>query len=145
MKAARIVQIVVLQLFGIAALFLSGCDELKPGASSVACASNGTAQIQIFDAGMERVCGCAEAANTSVGTSGGLQCTVPSGTTLTFYYPGIQNSHQVAIPYYGSGWAGQVRSASTSLNQSDSLLLNSTGTFTFRDNYTGIAGTLIVQ
>ena len=135
----------VLQIAVIASFLMSGCNEIKPGATNAACSTTGTAQIEIFDGSMERVCGCTEPANVTFGTSG-LQCTVTRGTTLVFLFPSIQTTHQVAIPYFGtSGWAGQVRTSAGGLNQSDQVQLNSSGTFQFSDNYAGLSGTIIVQ
>ena len=132
----------IMQIIVIAPLLLTSCGEVKAGSSAAACTSTTTAQIEVFDGAVERMCGCAESANTTFGQSG-LVCTIPRGTTLVFLFPSIQNQHQVGIQ--GMSWSGANRSSAGGLNQADSVVMGSSGTFTFNDGYANLSGTIIVQ
>jgi hypothetical protein len=130
----------LLQASVMASVFLMSCG-ISPNPVPAASCQARTAEIAVYDGGMQRMCGCAEGMS-GVFTSGqGLVCTISAGTTVFFRYPGIAQSHQVSI-------IGQIsfqpRSGGSGVTQSDAWLFNSSGSFTFSDSFTSIGGTIIV-
>lgn len=133
-----------LQLIAMTMFFGSSCG-LKPGATGLASCATGTAEIQVYDAGMRRVCGCAEASNVAFAPGQNLTCTVNVNTRLFVNFVGI-SSRQAQILVSLTPWATTVRSPAPGQVQTDVIYLNSTGTFTFLDpNVPNMTGTLIVN
>ena len=131
---------IFLQVPVMALVFLASCGFSPTPTPSTTCAAS-SAEIAVYDGGMQRMCGCAEGAS-GVFTSGqGLVCTVPAGTSVFFRYPGIAQSHQVVI---ATQTTFPVRSAGSGVTQSDAWTFNSSGSFTFSDSFTSIGGTIIV-
>ena len=140
MSSSRKAGLVVLQLSVMALVFLAS-RGLNPTPVPATTCRSGTAEIAVYDGGMQRMCGCAEG-GSGVFTSGqGLVCTVSAGTTVFFRYPGIALDHQISI-------IGQIsfqpRAGGSGVTQSDAWIFNSSGTFTFSDSFTSIGGTIIV-
>ena len=131
----------LLQPFVMVSVFLASCGITTTPTPSASCAAS-SAEIAVYDGGMQRMCGCAEGGSGVVTSGQTLVCTVPAGTSVFFRYPGIAQSHQVVI-------SGQttfpVRSSGSGVTQSDAWTFNSSGTFTFSDSFTSIGGTIIVQ
>jgi hypothetical protein len=131
------------QLVAMTALFLSSCG-LTPGTGGLGSCAAGTAEMQVYDTGLRRVCGCAEAGNVAFGPNQPMTCTVNVGTRLFVNFVGITRNAQIAVS--ATSWVTQVRSPSTSAVQSDVIELNSTGTFNFVNVYNStLTGTLVVN
>ncbi len=132
--------LVLPQLSVMALVFLASCGISPTPAPSATCSAT-SAEIAVYDGGMQRMCGCAEGMSGVVTSGQTLVCTVSAGTSVFFRYPGIAQSHQVVI-------TGQttfpVRSAGSGVTQSDAWTFNSSGSFTFSDSFTSIGGTIIV-
>ena len=141
MRQNRSPQPLLLQLSVMASFFLASCGISPTPTPSTTCDS-GTAQIAVYDGGMQRICGCTEGTSGVVVSGQTLTCTVSVGTTVFYLYQGIAQSHQVSI-------SGQttfvVRSGGSGVTQTDGWRFTSTGSFTFVDTFTNIGGTIVVQ
>ena len=102
MSSSRLTQFANFQVFAIAALFLAGCGDIK-GTNTGASCTGSKVILYVHDTNIQRVCGCAEGAGTFTG--GGIQCTVPVGTSVYFYYPAITVPHQVVMGIGATGLA----------------------------------------
>jgi hypothetical protein len=134
-------QLFLLQPFVMVSVFLASCGITATPTPSASCTAS-SAEIAVYDGGMQRMCGCAEGMSGVITSGQTLVCTVPAGTRVFFRYPGIALSHQVAI-------SGQttfpLRTGGSGVTQSDAWTFNSSGAFTFSDTFTSIGGTIIVQ
>jgi hypothetical protein len=134
-------QRILAQLFGMASLFLASCGISPTPTPAKTCAA-ASAEIAVYDGGMQRLCGCNEGSSGVVTSGQSLVCTVPVGTTVFFIYTGIAQSHQITI-------TGQIsfqpRSGGSGVTQTDGWKFNSSGTFTFSDSFTSIGGSIVVQ
>lgn len=84
----------IFALFLVAATLLSGCGAGAPYAARTTGCQSGSALVAVGDGFLEILCGCNEAAGTTV-TSTALTCTVNSGTTVVFQYVGPKLKHQI--------------------------------------------------
>lgn len=131
----------LMQLIAMTGLLVSGCGMVQNDTPSATCAT-GTAEIQVYDGRLERICGCSEGRGSiTSGTS--LNCTVSAGTRVFFNFVSIQQTHQIAVQGVTST-APMYPSASSSV-QTAVIYLNNTGSFTYRDFAYGIGGTFIVN
>jgi hypothetical protein len=131
----------VLQAAVMTAFFSSSCGWSPNPTPALSCAAQ-TAEIKVYDGGMQRGCGCSEGSSGVVTSGQTLNCTVPVGTTVFFLYPGIAQTHQITIV---GQFSFQPRSGGSGVTQSDGWKFNSSGSFTFSDAFTSIGGTIIVQ
>ena len=119
----------------LALLVLSGCGAISLGGRpSAACLPN-TAQIEVYDTGMRRGCGCAEGASSQFfqGVTS-FDCTVSLGTTVYFTYIGTVNAHWVQVnPATSCNFPYRDPEVSPVAGQVDACLLSSSQTFTFND------------
>lgn len=141
MKRPSIAQILNFQVLAITAIFLQSCGVVKSANTGQNCSAK-QAVIQVYDSSIRRVCGCTEGA----GSLAGGQCTISVGTSIYIYYPGITIPHQI----YVGGFTGpqpSYRNPSSANPSSfvDVVLLNSTGSYSFTDNMSGLTGTVVVQ
>jgi hypothetical protein len=133
-----------LQLFAMIGFLLGGCGMVGTSNPSNSCAA-GTAEIQVYDNGLRRVCGCTEASNVPFGPGQTLQCTVPVGTRLFVNYVGITSRQAWIRVSLMPGWETAVMNPSSGV-QTGVILLNSTGTFSFSDAFQPtLSGTLVVN
>jgi hypothetical protein len=122
-------------------LFSGAClDVSTTGTAGSTCTAD-TAQIQVSDGQMIRLCGCAEAANQNFSNGSSLQCTVPAGTRIFFNFVDISTAREFTVQ--------QIQPCPlfepSSENQTCVVQMNFTGTFTFTDLYSNATGQLIVQ
>jgi hypothetical protein len=131
----------------IGLLMLSACGGISLGGRPGACIP-GTAQIEIYDTGMRRGCGCVEPGNQffpSPPQSNPMTCTVNINTVLFFTYVGINNAHQISVqgngqfsntfPSRGVGDNGFV----------DKVTMGQTGTFSVVDIGNNFFASIVVQ
>jgi hypothetical protein len=129
----------LLQVSGIMALFLTGCNAISTQGSTNTCAAN-TASIYVYGGGMQINCGCVEASGSTFGVGQTLQCTIPVGTQVYFYYSNVSD-HQLSIvgaqqayPPHGPD------SQNPNANGVDIYNANSTGNVSFIDTVTNFNG-----
>ena len=117
----------LMQLFGCGAITLGG----RPSAT---CLPN-TAQIEVYDTGMRRGCGCTEGASSQLFQGvNSFDCTVSLGTTVYFTYIGTVNAHWVQVnPATSCNFPYRDPEVSPVAGQVDACLLSSSQTFTFND------------
>jgi hypothetical protein len=130
-----------IQLFAMIAIFLQACGVVNTASPSKSC-STGQAIIQVYDGFVQRTCGCQEGTGSF---TTGLQCTIPHGTSVYFYYPGITVPHQIYISSQPSPLNYRDPNTGASSGFVDVVQLNSTGSVTFTDSSTGNGGTFTVQ
>jgi hypothetical protein len=104
------------------------------------------AEIVVFDNFLQRSCGCAEASGV-IASGSTLTCTVPSGTTVIFYYGGVSVRHQIISTGTPSFVSSPV--IDPTLPQQPlrvhSVELTSSGTYGFRDAFDeSLVGQIIV-
>jgi hypothetical protein len=120
-------------------MILMGCNGISLGSASATC-ETGTAQFQVLDGGIQRICGCAEGGGVFT-TSSSFNCTVSVNTTLYFYFNTISTQHQVSIATYGL--TPQFDASSTV--KTAAMVMNRTGTFAITDVNSGIGGFVVVN
>jgi hypothetical protein len=127
----------------LALLVLSGCGAITLGGRPSATCLPNTAQIEVYDTGMRRGCGCAEPAGQFFNQQNSLTCTVSVGTAVYFTYVGIQNQHLIVISGFTQGFPTRNEQDAGSV---DVFPTNSSGvSFGFSDFYNGsIGGTITV-
>lgn len=123
----------------IFSVILMGCDAVKTAKTASSCES-GTAQMQVLDGGIQRLCGCAEGTGLFT-TSNSFSCTVSVNTVIYFYFNSITIQHQIAVSTIGT--TQQVDASSTV--KTAALVMNRTGTFALTDLNTGIGGSIVVN
>lgn len=77
-----------------------GCGTAEPELAT-GC-SAGSAAIGVTDGQVAILCGCDEPGGSWVANASGLECTVPSGTTVAFHYINPVNRHQIVSAPGGS-------------------------------------------
>ena len=120
-----------------------GENDLLPTAG---CSAQ-SAMIGVYDGLLRIFCGCAEAAGTVAVPPQSLTCTISSGTMMVFFYDSPATRHQilsigspsfVSSPIYDPEDDSPV--------QTHSVVLNSTGTYSFVDAFqSNLGGQVIVQ
>lgn len=131
----------LLQVFAMAAFFGTGCGMIQNRTASTSC-SAGTAQINVYDGYLVRVCGCTQTGGVTFGPGQSLQCTVDAGTRVFFNFVSLQNQHTIAVTGVGNTATMQPKPNET---QTGVIWLNNTGTFNFTDVGYGTGGTFIVN
>ncbi len=134
-KTARM-PIVMVTIFS---MILMGCNAISTGSTSSTC-ETGTAQFQVLDGGIQRICGCAEGTGVFT-TSSSFNCTVSVNTVLYFYFTTVSTQHQISIATFGL--TPQFDGSSTL--KVAAMVMNRTGTFALTDVNTGIGGSVIVN
>ena len=124
-------------------LFLASCNGLNSNSAPSTTCTAQEAIIQVFDNGMKRACGCAEPGNQMFSNGSQFVCTVPVGTMIYVYYPGIANPHNVYITPLVT--FPERYPNPTNPNQADGYLLNLSGTYTLGDSSLTTTGSLVVQ
>jgi|GEM_PF-1794606 len=125
---------VVISLLMTVPGMLSGCGGITLGGGvSKVCAPN-TAQIEVYDVGMRRGCGCTEGASSQVFTgTNSFNCTISLGTTVYFTYVAIQNTHTIGSSPVTSGCNFNPK-YSSSAGAVDACTPQGTGTFSIVDS-----------
>ena len=119
----------------LALLVLSACGAITLGGRPSATCLPKTAQIEVYDTGMRRGCGCTEGASSQLFQGvNSFDCTVSLGTTVYFTYVGTVNAHWVQVnPATSCNFPYRDPEVSPVAGQVDSCLLSSSQTFTFND------------
>jgi hypothetical protein len=131
-------------------LFVSGCgkDESSEVLLSQTECSGKTAQIQVMDGFLKRLCGCTETSNTLIDSPNGqtLNCTVSTGTIVHFHFNSTRVQHQI-VP------SGSQAIPISPLTQSEGLLVtpsfavpfDAAGSYPFQDRFNSkMSGTITV-
>ena len=117
-------------------VILMGCGPITTGKPSGTC-ETGTAQFQVLDGAIQRICGCTEGTGIFTNTTP-FNCTVSARTVLYFYYSSISVQQQVVVT--GNLTLNMSPSDSTKVA---SMVMTQTGSFALSSN-TGVSGTIIV-
>lgn len=131
-------------IFGIMA---ASCDDTETNPAPPSCGSN-QAQIAVYDGMLEILCGCQEAAGILIAEPNPLTCTVPSGTTVFFFYQGTKLRHQIISTTNPSLFVNSPVSDpnATIPVRSFYVTFSSTGTYEFQDEFeSALNGQIIVQ
>jgi hypothetical protein len=142
MKKANLSRKSIYQAFVILGLFWgTACDVNTTPGVATACADS-TAEIQVEDGGMIRVCGCVEEGGQFFANGSVLQCTVPAGTRVEFSYVGITSTREITV----QGVQACPIAYATGTTTTCVIQPNYSGTYTISDIYnTSVVGSLIVQ
>jgi hypothetical protein len=126
---------------------LSGCGAITLGGRPSATCLPNTAQIEVYDTGMRRGCGCAEGASTQLFSGpNAFDCTVSINTTVYFTYVGTVNVHWVqANPANSCNFPYRDPAVSAVAGQVDACNLSSTATYSFTDVPTSNGMRIIVN
>lgn len=116
------------------------------GEKSSGCDSK-TALIGVFESHLEILCGCTEPANTkALAPSGSLTCTIANGKTVVFEFFSQALPHQIELVIAGSPTTSPVHDpANGNIFPSFGVLFSQNGTHTFRDLFSSLTGSIVVQ
>lgn len=134
----------------VALLALSaGCGTSPTGSlrSELNSCEPGAALILVGDDGLDRRCGCTEAARRFVTPTTGFTCTIARGTSVVFNFSSTLLQHQIlstGTPSFAS--SGIYLPGNLNSIQSHAVTFATPGTYSFQDAFVaGSAGQLIVQ
>ncbi len=138
---------------GFAALLAPSCGSSVPLPSSsyssadTVC-STGVAQILIWDGYSQRLCGCAEAANTVFASGSPLTCTVTAGTVVHFQLVGDLRAHQIVstgTPSFISSPVFREKKKKKYQPLVHAVKFTASGNYTYIDAFfNGVSGTISV-
>jgi hypothetical protein len=123
----------------------SNCSGVPVEQSTQPCAAN-VAQIQMFDGGMRKICGCGGTNGEYVPAGTPLTCTFALGTTFFVSYIGPFLQHQFISSGTPAAPNGPVFDPSAKLPiRAHAFTLTATGTYPFEDEYDHqLSGTIVV-
>ena len=122
-------------------LFALGCNVDTTATTATTC-SAATAEIQIQNGGMVRVCGCAEAGNQFIPDGTILKCTVSAGTSIYFSFVGITTMRQITVQGVQSCPVAYPTGTTTTCV----VRMNYSNTFAFTDiDDSSLTGSIIVK
>ena len=134
-----------IQLIAMIAVFSQSCGMIHTASPSRSCSANQTI-VNIYSGSITSVCGCQEGSNRTFSFGQPFTCTVSVGTSVFFYYPGINMQHMISIT--GGPNQGSLNPHDPSqTNPADVFPLNSSGTVSFFDYFQpqSVFGTFTVQ
>ncbi len=118
-------------------MILMGCGAITTGKPSGSC-ETGTAQLQVLDGAIQRLCGCTEGTGIFTNTTP-FNCTVPARTVLYFYYTSISAVQQVVV----TGNLTLNMSPSDSTKVASMVMTQTGGPFALTST-TGVSGSIFV-
>jgi hypothetical protein len=141
MNRASLCRNVALQAFVILGLFSGACLDVNTTPNGTNTCTTGTAEIQVDDGQMIRLCGCVEASNQTFANGSTLTCTVAAGTHVFFSFVNITTNREFTV----QGIQPCPLFSPSTTTATCAVLMNFTGNFPFSDLYSNARGTLIVQ
>lgn len=129
-------------LFLLAAL--NACGQSLPPDLNHCAAQN--ANVNAGDGYFQIACGCSEAPGTTVASNQSLSCTVPTGTSVNFYFIKPKEKHQIVPVGTPSFAASQIVNGSSKSTVIFTVPFPSAGTYSFQDGFLPtLTGQIIVH